>query len=252
MADNDQSSGLTPSREESSCDLEAAREELDALYYAISHDLRAPLRAVDGFSQALEEDWGDRLDESGRNYLTRIRKANRTLGQMVEGLLGLSRLSRAEIRLQSISLSELAEEIISQLNQSEPGRRVECVIAPALMVCGDARLLSLALDHLLRNAWKFTRRQALARIEVGAREDPGGPVFYVRDNGVGFDLQQAGRLFAPFQRLHAAEEFEGLGLGLAAVRRIVARHGGRIHAEALIDHGATFLFTLPGEKRKDS
>ncbi len=224
---------------------EAANKELEAFSYSVSHDLRAPLRAIDGFSQVLLEDYGERLDEDGRRYLQRVRLGTQRMGNLIEDLLKLSRLSRGELERRPLDLSGKAERILRDLAQRDPDRAVATAVAPGLTASGDARLVTIALENLLGNSWKYTARTPGARIEFGALAQDGQPAFFVRDNGAGFDMAYAGKLFSPFQRLHAAPEFEGSGIGLALVQRILNRHGGRIWAEAEPDLGATFYFTLP-------
>jgi len=224
--------------------LEAANEQAEAFAYSVSHDLRAPLRAIDGFSLALLEDYGDHLDSDGRGYLRRVRAASQRMGQLIDDLLKLSRLTRDEMRHEAVDLSALTREIATELQQAQPGRRVEFVITPGLVTTGDARLLRVVLANLLGNAWKFTAKRSQARIEFGLVEVEGQPAYFVRDDGVGFDMTYAGKLFGAFQRLHTATEFEGNGIGLATVRRVVQRHGGRVWATGTVDKGATFYFTL--------
>jgi two-component system sensor histidine kinase/response regulator len=221
--------------------------ELEAFSYSVSHDLRAPLRPLDGFSEALLEDYGDKLDAQAKHYLTRIRAAAQRMGQLIEDLLELSRMSRAEVKRKQVDLSALVDSIVEELRAGEPTRQVELVRAPDANVDGDPRLLRIALENLLRNAWKFTQKRPRCRIEFGKRTGDGGTVYFVRDDGVGFDPAFADKLFRPFQRLHTNAEFEGTGIGLAIVDRIVRRHHGRIWAEAAPDSGATFCFTLAAE-----
>ena len=235
---------LERERREYAAQLEAANRELEAFSYSVSHDLRAPLRSIDGFSQALLEDYADRLDEQGRDYLGRVRAASQRMAELIDDLLHLARVTRAELRPETVDLSALAEAIADQLRHSDPGRRVELAIPPGIRAEGDARLLRIVLENLLGNAWKFTARRDRARIELGITESDGQRAYFVRDNGVGFDMAYAGKLFGAFQRLHGAREFEGTGIGLATVQRIVHRHGGRVWAEAAVDRGATFSFTL--------
>ncbi len=218
--------------------------ELEAFNYSVSHDLRAPLRPLEGFSQALMEDYGDRLDEKAHGYLERIRSASQRMGQLIDDLLRLSRLGRGFIRAAPVDLAALATSIVQELRAAEPGRTVTFTCPPQLPAEGDAQLLKIALENLLRNAWKFSAKVADARLELGVREEDGERSFFVRDNGVGFDLAFAGRLFQPFQRFHTTAEFEGTGIGLAIVQRIVHRHGGRIWATSELDCGASFKFTL--------
>jgi len=224
--------------------LAAANQELEAFSYSVSHDLRAPLRSVDGFSQALLEEAGERLDEKGRDYLKRVREAAGRMGQLIESLLSLSRVTRAELLRQNVDLSDMVRRIVGELQQGDPGRRAVFQIADGARVTGDSRLLRLVLQNLLGNAWKFTGKRPTAHIEFGVQKDNGHRTFFVRDDGAGFDMTYANRLFAPFQRLHAARDFEGTGIGLATVARIVRRHGGRIWTESAPDKGATFYFTL--------
>lgn len=217
--------------------------ELEAFNYSVSHDLRAPLRPLDGFSQALMEDYGSQLDARGQDHLKRIRAAAQRMGQLIDDLLQLSRISRADVKRMSVDLSEMASEILAEARGGDPDRKVETVVTPGMIVQADSRLLRIALENLLRNAWKFTGKRPDARIEVGVKPER-EPVYFVRDNGAGFDPGFASRLFQPFQRLHSAAEFEGTGIGLAIVTRIIGRHEGRLWAEAAVDKGATFFFTL--------
>jgi PAS domain S-box-containing protein len=220
--------------------LEASNAELEAFAYSVSHDLRAPLRAIDGFSQALEEDFAEQLDAEGRRYIGRVRAATQRMGELIEGLLGLARVSAAELAAQHVDLTALAHAVVEELRQRDPHRVATVVIANALVTHGDPGLLRIVLENLLGNAWKYTGRRAEAHIEVGRA----GGGFVVRDNGAGFDMSLAERIFRPFARLHLPGEFEGLGVGLATVQRIVHRHGGRIWAEASVDQGAAFFFTV--------
>ena len=225
--------------------LTAANQELEAFTYSVSHDLRAPLRALDGFSSALLSKYDTQLDEKGRHYLARIQEASRRMGQLIEDLLNLSRITRREMSHQKVDLAELARMIAANLQADEPQRQVEFIIADEMVVQGDLHLLQIALENLIHNAWKFTGRCALARIEVGMTpSQAGGAAYFIRDNGVGFDMIYADKLFVPFQRLHAVHEFPGTGIGLVTVQRIITRHGGRVWTEAAIDQGATFYFTL--------
>jgi signal transduction histidine kinase len=226
-------------------DLEAANRELEAFSYSVSHDLRAPLRAIHGFSQAVLEDASDRLGPETTGYLERVRAAADRMALLIDDLLELSRVSRAEIRTEPVDLSDLATRVTAELRHGHPDREVEVRIAPGLRATGDHRLLRLALQNLIDNAWKFTAKRDDASIEVGGRNGA-DPAFYVRDNGAGFDMTYANKLFGVFQRLHTANEFPGTGVGLAIVQRIVHRHGGRIWGEGAPDRGATFYFTLPG------
>lgn len=227
--------------------LEATNKELEAFSYSVSHDLRAPLRGMDGFSRALLEDYADKLDATGRDYLERLRAGSQRMAQLIDDMLELSRITRSELRRETVDLSAMAREIAEELRKSRPDRRVEFVVAPGIVVDGDPKLLRLLLGNLLGNAWKFTGKHETARIEFGRQEQEGGTVFFVRDNGAGFDPAYAGKLFGAFQRLHSAAEFEGTGVGLATVQRIVHRHGGRIWAEGEVEKGAAFFFTLAPE-----
>jgi PAS domain S-box-containing protein len=223
--------------------LEAMNRELEAFCYSVSHDLRAPLRSIRGFSEVLLERYAAKLDERGQEFLRRTCESSQIMDKLIEDLLKLSRVTRAEIQRRPVNLSLLAESIASNLRNAEPSRAVQFVIAPDLKTEGDERLLHVALDNLLRNAWKFTSKLPEARIEVGATAEP-EPAFFVRDNGAGFDMAYAGKLFGVFQRLHSASDFAGTGVGLATVQRIVTRHGGRAWAIGEVNRGATFYFTL--------
>jgi light-regulated signal transduction histidine kinase (bacteriophytochrome) len=223
---------------------QAATRELEAFSYSVAHDLRTPLRGIDGFSQALLEDYDDVLDEEGKDYLRRVRAAAQRMGQLIDDLLGLSRLTRSELCRDDVDLTALAREIGGKLHQAFPGRVVGFLVAEGLRANADGRLLRIVLENLLGNAWKFTSKQANARVEVGVAEDGGGPAYFVRDNGAGFDMAFASKLFGAFQRLHKSTEFEGTGIGLATVQRIIHRHGGRLWANAAPNQGATFHFTL--------
>jgi PAS domain S-box-containing protein len=224
--------------------LAAANKELQAFSYSVSHDLRAPLRSIDGFSLALLEDYEAKLDSEGKNYLQRIRAATVRMGQLIDGMLNLARISRAGLVREEVDLSRLAREIVSELENSEPERKATFEISPALPVRGDRLLLRVVLENLLNNAWKFTSHTANACISVGSSANGSQPVHFVRDNGAGFDMQYASKLFGVFQRLHRDSEFPGNGVGLATVQRIIHRHGGRIWAEGSLGGGATFYFVL--------
>jgi signal transduction histidine kinase len=224
---------------------EAANKELEAFAYSVSHDLRAPLRAIDGFSQALLEDYAARLDAGGRHYLDRVRANAQRMAQLIDDLLDLSRVSRSALQREAVDLSALAREIVAELRRAQPDRQVEVVIADGLRAVGDGRLLAVALQNLLGNAWKFTARQARARIELGRTNENGHSAFFVKDDGAGFDMRYVDKLFGAFQRLHSPQEFEGNGIGLATVQRIVRRHGGRVWATGEVGNGATFYFTVP-------
>lgn len=218
--------------------------EVEAFNYSVSHDLRAPLRPLDGFSKVLMEDYADKLDERARDYLTRIRAAAGRMGQLIDDLLELSRVSRTELRLRPLDLSALVSTIVEEIRADGANGDREVVCPPGLTVSGDPGLLRIALENLLRNAWKFTQAERQPRIEFGRMTAARETAYFVRDNGVGFDTAYASKLFQPFQRLHGAE-FAGTGIGLAIVDRIVHRHGGRIWGESGAGQGATFFFTLP-------
>jgi PAS domain S-box-containing protein len=225
-------------------ELEASNRELEAFAYSVSHDLRAPLRGIDGWSLALLEDYSSSLDDDGRKYLNRVRGETQRMGNLIDDLLQLSRASRGEMKLDHVDITALANRIADRLRDAQPKRSIEFAIEPALVAFGDARLLDIALTNLLSNAVKFTGTQNPALIEFGKTEKEGEMAFYVRDNGAGFDMAYAGNLFGAFQRLHKVTEFPGTGIGLATVQRIVRRHGGRVWADAHLNRGATFSFTL--------
>ncbi len=225
-------------------ELNAANKELEAFSYSVSHDLRAPLRHIDGFSKILLKAYADKLDERGKQYLQFLCDGSQKMDQLIDAMLKLSRATRAEMRRQPVNLSELAESILVELHKEDPDRQVELNIAPGVIANGDPSLLRNVLENLLGNAWKFTSKCPVARIELGVARQDGKPVYYVRDNGAGFDMAYADKLFGAFQRLHKAEDYPGTGIGLATVQRIVRRHGGQVWAEAEVDKGATFYFTL--------
>jgi light-regulated signal transduction histidine kinase (bacteriophytochrome) len=224
--------------------LTAANQELEAFSYSVSHDLRAPLRSLDGFSKALLEDYAGQLDEQGKQYLTRIQEASRRMGQLINDLLDLSRVTRADFTRQRVDLSALANSITAELKAQSPSRQVEFEIKADMIVHGDENLIKIVLENLLNNACKFTSRREQALIQVGRVEQDGQWNYFVRDNGAGFDMTYANKLFAAFQRLHSEKEFPGTGIGLATVQRIIRRHGGRVWAEGVVDQGATFYFTI--------
>ena len=230
--------------------LEEANKELESFSYSVSHDLRAPLRSIDGFSRALIEDYGTRIDERGRTYLDRMRAATRRMGLLIDDLLQLSRVTRGAMKRTPLDLSRLAGLVAVDLQEIQPERPIQWVIAPGLRAQGDERLLEIVLKNLMGNAWKFTARHPSGRIEFGLQEQQGTAVYFVRDDGAGFDMDYAGKLFDTFQRMHSQDEFEGTGIGLAIVQRIIHRHGGRIWAEGALEQGAVFYFTL-GERRED-
>ncbi|MHB1100018.1 MAG: sensor histidine kinase [Burkholderiales bacterium] len=224
--------------------LEAANKELEAFSYSVSHDLRAPLRAIDGFSLALVEDYGDKLDDAAKGYLQRVRGGAQKMGTLIDDMLQLSRVTRAELHYAEVDLSAMAEQIVHSLGALDPHREVQVSIAPGLVASGDAGLLGILLQNLLGNAWKFTKGVREAYIEFDSCPVDGERVFFVRDNGAGFDMRYVSKLFGAFQRLHAADEFPGTGIGLATVQRVINRHGGRIWAEGKIGIGACFYFVL--------
>jgi light-regulated signal transduction histidine kinase (bacteriophytochrome) len=226
-------------------ELSAVNRELEAFCYSVSHDLRSPLRSIDGFGQALVEDCAAALPTTGHDHVRRIRASTQRMGQLIDDLLQLSRVTRTELRRERVDLSALACEIAAEHARAAPERRVTFAIAEGLAAEGDPSLLRVALENLLGNAWKFTSGHAEARIVVGRTERGGRPAFFVRDDGAGFDMAYAGKLFGAFQRLHGMSEFAGTGIGLATVQRIVRRHGGEIWAEGAVEKGATFTFTLP-------
>ncbi|NUN51384.1 MAG: hypothetical protein HUU06_01175 [Planctomycetaceae bacterium] len=228
---------------------EAAGRELESFSYSVSHDLRAPLRGIDGFSQALLEDHADRLDDRGRDHLQRVRAAAQRMGQLIDDLLDLSRVGRAELARERVDITALARAVAADLARGAPGRSIEWIIEDGLEAEGDPRLLRLVLENLLGNAVKYSGLKPSARIGFGAEGAGPGRVFTVRDEGAGFDMAHAGRLFEPFQRLHHGREFPGTGVGLATVRRVVTRHGGRVWAEGRPGEGAAFHFTLGGGER---
>lgn len=233
-------------------ELESVNKELEAFSYSVSHDLRAPLRSADGFSLALLEDYEDKLDAQGKDYLKRVRAACQRMGVLIDDLLKLSRITRSEMRRENVDLGAMAMAIAAELQKTQPERQVEFAIADGSTVEGDARLLRVALDNLLGNAWKFTGRCSLAKIEFGVTTIDGERTFFVRDNGVGFDMAYAGKLFIPFQRLHTSDEFPGTGIGLVTAQRVIRRHGGRIWVKGVLGEGATFYFTLGGGGNPDT
>jgi signal transduction histidine kinase len=224
--------------------LEAANKELESFSYSVSHDLRAPLRSIDGFSKALEEDFSAVLGAEGQSYIDTIRAAARRMSNLIDDMLMLARVSRSELVRKPMDLAVLAATVVCELRQADPERQLEFINAAPLLVNGDARLLRIVLDNLLGNAWKFTSRQSLSTIEFGRTTRDGVAVYFIRDNGVGFDMAHAKKLFGAFERLHAATEFPGSGIGLATVQRVIQRHGGRVWAESEPGKGATFFFTL--------
>jgi signal transduction histidine kinase len=228
-------------------ELAASNNELEAFSYSVSHDLRAPLRAIDGFSRAVLEDSGDKLDEQGKADLQRVCAAAKRMGSLIDDLLNLARTARSEMTRTRVDLSSLAQEIYSHLRATNPARQVEFKITPGLMAEGDEGLLRVVLENLLGNAWKFSGTRQQATIEFGREKKNNEMTYFVRDNGVGFDVKYAEKLFAPFQRMHDESRFPGTGVGLATVQRIIRRHGGRIWVEAAVEQGASFYFVLPGK-----
>ena len=226
---------------------ETANKELEAFSYSVSHDLRGPLRGIDGFSQALIEDAAERLTPEDNNHLRRIRAGAQRMGELIDDLLRLSRVSRGNLKKEHVDLSALVHVVLGELRKTSPDRNVSLVVQNSVRAYADPRLIRITLENLLGNAWKFTSKKSEAQIEFGARNDPEGVTYFVRDNGAGFDMQYVDRLFGAFQRLHTDKEFPGTGIGLATVQRIVRRHGGKIWVEASPGHGATFFVTLPGE-----
>jgi PAS domain S-box-containing protein len=236
---------LNQDLEQRASQLEAANRELEAFSYSVSHDLRAPLRTIDGFSMALLEDFGEQLPDEGRNYLMRIRTAAQRMAQLIDDLLNLSRLTRAPLNPEPTNLSKIAQQVIQNLQRESPDRVVNISIEPNITAQCDPRLIKVVFENLLSNAWKFTSKQEMAQIEFGQADDlQDGHVYFVRDNGAGFDMAYVNKLFGAFQRLHTNSEFPGIGIGLAIVQRIINRHGGRIWAEGVVNTGATFYFTL--------
>ena len=224
--------------------LEAANKELEAFSYSVSHDLRAPLRSIDGFSQAVLEDYHDKLGPDGQADLQRVRAATQRMGQLIDDMLDLSRVTRAKLLREPIDLSALARSVGAEIQKAESERNVEFRVAEEMVAQADPRLLRIVLENLLRNAWKFTGKHPKAKIEFGVQQDNGRPVYFVRDDGAGFDMTYANKLFGAFQRLHAMTDFSGTGVGLATVQRIISRHGGQVWAQGEVEKGATFYFTL--------
>lgn len=229
---------------ERTAQLETANKELEAFSYSVSHDLRAPLRSIDGFGQALVDDFPQHLPDAARRYLDRIRTATKHMGQLIEDLLNLARVSRGTLERRPVDLSQIARQVAGELQQREPDRAIEISIWEGMRAEADMHLLRIVLENLVGNAWKFTSKTNKGRVEIGALKDKGRSTFFVRDNGAGFDMTYASKLFGAFQRLHAASDYVGTGIGLATVQRIVHRHGGRIWAEAEVGKGAVFFFTL--------
>jgi len=232
--------GLEKTRKE----LAVANDELESFAYSVSHDLRAPLRSIDGFSKIIVDDYSDKVDEQGRNYLLRIKSATQKMGQLIDDLLKLSRITRQELKREEVDLSMMARKISAELSKNQQARQVEFVIKPGCTGTCDRQLIGIALENLIGNSWKYSSRHPSAKIEFGATEKDGKIAYFVRDDGAGFDPVYADKLFAPFQRLHTASEFPGNGIGLATIQRIVRKHGGSVWAEGQVEKGATFYFTL--------
>ena len=225
-------------------DLEIANAELESFSYSVSHDLRTPLRAIDGYSLALLEDYNEALDDNARNYLSRIRNGAQRMGYLIDDLLSLARVSRHKMQRTMVDFTSLTEEIINSIKESDKERELDIHIEPGMKIDCDEYLAVILMTNLLENAWKYSSKKSVSRIEVGQRDSHLNKIIYVKDNGVGFDMQYAEKLFQPFQRLHPDQEFPGSGIGLATVMRIINRHSGRIWAESTPDQGATFFFTL--------
>jgi signal transduction histidine kinase len=229
---------------QANAEVQIANRELEAFSYSVAHDLRAPLRSIDGFSQALVEDYDDKLDATGRNYLSLVRGAAIHMARLIDDLLSLARIGRAELVSEEVDLAAVSRKAVERLRLEQADRSIELVIPAELPARGDPKLLAIAIENLVGNAWKFTGKCASPRIEVGHTLQAERDVYFVRDNGAGFDMAYSEKLFAVFQRLHTVGEFDGLGIGLATVQRVISRHGGKIWAEGHVDQGATFYFTL--------
>jgi PAS domain S-box-containing protein len=227
-------------------ELEVAKNESESFAYSVSHDLRTPLRAINGFSQALLEDYDDKLDVQGKDYLRRVRAATQMMAQLIDDMLKLSGVTRMEINAEKVNLTQIAWSVIDKLQKSQPERLINIKIADGLEDTADSKLMRIVLENLLGNAWKFSGKQSEAVIEFGSTKKGEKKVYFIRDNGAGFDMAYADKLFAPFQRLHTAEEYPGTGIGLATVQRIIQRHGGKVWARGQVDKGATFYFSLQG------
>lgn len=225
-------------------ELALANKELEAFSYSVSHDLKAPLRTIEGFSLAIEEDYGDQLDETALHYLSRVRAGSAKMSQLISNLLQLSRVTRLELNKQGIDITTLSEKILDELSSDSRDRNVNIHIQPQLKAMGDPVLVEILLDNLLSNAWKYSQKEAVSDIEVGSHAHLGNTVYFIKDNGAGFDMKYANQLFKPFNRLHSAEEFDGTGIGLATVARIIERHHGKIWVNSERGKGTTFYFTL--------
>ena len=225
-------------------ELSSVNEELEAFSYSVSHDLRSPLRSIDGFSQAILEDYEHQLDDEGKDYLYRIRNATQRMGKLIDGLLKLSRITRHNLDYSNVNISKIAESIISSLKKKDPNRPVIIKIQHDLIIRADKHLIQIALENLINNAWKFTRHKKTAIIEIGKTKKEGELVFFIKDNGTGFNMDYVDKLFVPFQRLHSSDTYEGTGIGLGIVKRVFNRHGGKIWAESSEGKGTTFYFTF--------
>jgi light-regulated signal transduction histidine kinase (bacteriophytochrome) len=230
--------------------LQVANEELETFSYSVSHDLRAPLRSIDGFSMALFEDYYSKLDDSAKDHIKRIRASTKHMGQLIDDMLSLSKVARYELKQEEVDLSGLAGEVMCQLIDNEPTRDIDITIKDTPRVMGDATLLQAVLENLFSNTWKFTKNTNNPCIEFGCLQKDGEDVYYVRDNGIGFDMKYSNKLFGTFNRLHKQEDYEGTGIGLATVKRIIKRHGGKVWADSKVGNGATFYFTLSTIKTK--
>ncbi len=230
---------------ERTSELERANRELEAFSYSVSHDLRAPLRAIDGFSQALLEDYSTAIDDQGQDYLNRVRTAAQRMGRLIDDLLKLAKVSQASINMERIDLTSMAEAILEEFRSRDPNRQIHIEVEQDMSAVGDPQLIQIALENLLSNAWKYTGKVAKATIKFGTGTQEGSTFYCIGDNGAGFDMVYAGKLFGAFQRLHHSRDYPGTGVGLATVQRIIHRHGGQIWADAVVGQGATFYFTLP-------
>jgi signal transduction histidine kinase len=225
-------------------ELEAVNKELESFSYSVSHDLRAPLRSMAGFSTALLEDYSQKLDDEGKQYLKHIQDSSELMARLIDDLIKLSRVTRNDINYDKVNFSDMAQQVVEELAKVDPTRKVKVIITQDVIAYGDRNLLRIVLDNLIGNAWKFSSKTAEPRIEIGSMELKGKLTYFVRDNGIGFDMTYADKLFKPFQRLHVASEFPGTGIGLATVQRIIRRHGGEVWVESKVGEGATFFFTL--------
>ena len=232
--------------EERTKQLKEVNKELEAFVYSVSHDLRAPLRSIDGFTQIIMEDYSSDIRQEAMDHFQRVRNAVHRMENIIEGLLGLSRISRYQITCEEIDLSNLARQIENELRIVDPERNVRFLVQDNVTAYGDAHLLRVVLDNLINNAWKYTMKKSSATIRFGMSLCNGEPVYSVQDDGAGFDMLYSSKLFGPFERLHSSDEFQGTGIGLATVKRIISNHGGKVWAEGAVGKGATFYFTLKG------